>query len=206
MYHQSRRKPSNEIFLYEAVTNGDLRRVKQLIDIIDIGDRSSSNFTYTILKKAILKAAKYGRESVIQHLISCMPLLMLIKIEDENNRTPLHISADRGHLRIVTHLLAEGVDIEAKDQEDMTPLHYAARYGKKAVVELLLQNGAKINAKDTNQWTPLHFAATYGHLGVVKYLRGKGAKIDTPNAINLTTPLHLAVENDNISVVAYLFT
>lgn len=55
----------------------------------------------------------------------------------------LHWASDRGHLKVVEHLLeAAGVEIDVLDDERQTPLHYAVACDHLEVIEYLLKRGA----------------------------------------------------------------
>jgi ankyrin repeat protein len=64
--------------------------------------------------------------------------------------TPLpHDASWEGHDSVVTLLLENGADVNAKDNDsgDM-PLHLASWKGHQAVVSILLEKGANVDAKD----------------------------------------------------------
>ncbi len=56
----------------------------------------------------------------------------------------LHVACSRGHDDIVSYLLTQGCDLNARTMEtEDTPLHVASRWGHPSTVELLLRNGAQ---------------------------------------------------------------
>ena len=79
-----------------------------------------------------------------------------------NNRTPLHIAAEKNSKEIGEILILNGADINAKtkitvsrskkpwlsenDVDGQTPLHYAAEKNATRIGELLISKGANINA------------------------------------------------------------
>jgi len=78
------------------------------------------------------------------------------------SRTPLHIAAYRGNLKIVEALLNAKAEVNAKeDQTSATPLHFAAA-GRPAIVALLLQANADIEA-EAHDRRSLSFRALFGH-------------------------------------------
>jgi len=69
----------------------------------------------------------------------------------------LHLSAEKGHLNIVSYLVNQKADINSmaygygkKYEIDGTPLHWAANNGHLCVVEYLVNQKADINAKNTS--------------------------------------------------------
>lgn len=51
-----------------------------------------------------------------------------LSMEDYDGRTPLHIAACEGHLKLVQYLLSQGATVYAKDRYGNTPLRNAVRF------------------------------------------------------------------------------
>ena len=64
-----------------------------------------------------------------------------------HDQTPLHVAAFLEYTEIVTFLIRQGADIEARSHQ-LTPLHLAARWGRAEIVSELLKLGADVRAKD----------------------------------------------------------
>ncbi|TYZ59548.1 hypothetical protein PybrP1_013049, partial [[Pythium] brassicae (nom. inval.)] len=102
----------------------------------------------------------------------------------KRSRAPLRVSADAGFTKIVTLLLENGADIEARSDAvpRLTALHFAALKGHRDTVAALLGRGASVDASTTHLWTPLHYAARHGHEGVVVELLSRGASVHARSA------------------------
>jgi ankyrin repeat protein len=48
---------------------------------------------------------------------------------DNEGKTPLHMSAEGGHLKICEYIMDHLQNKSPKDNDDWTPLHYAANAG-----------------------------------------------------------------------------
>ncbi len=137
----------------------------------------------------------------------------------EEDATPLHIAAARGHLAVVDLLLAQKKDIavDQKDYRGRTALHCAAHgplarlnhsnqsiEAYKKIVEHLLTSGkASINATDRESNTALHNAVEYSNAPLVAVLCERGAKVQLQNTEH-KTPLTIATENGNREIVIQL--
>lgn len=60
----------------------------------------------------------------------------------------LTLAANHGHARLVTHLVAAGLDLEGRGQSSQTPLLWAAQHGHHQVLVILLTAGANPHATD----------------------------------------------------------
>lgn len=93
--------------------------------------------------------------------------------------SPLIFAAQNGDIDTVTHLLADGADMEYAAPPGMTALLVAMGARKLRVAELLLaKGGADVAAKDRNGNTLLHNAAQLGDLEMAKALIAKGADVN----------------------------
>lgn len=99
---------------------------------------------------------------------------ILREASDGEGSRPLHVAAKRGMATMVSLLLDNGSDIEAKDNWGRTSLIDAAMLNRLEIVELLLERGADITIKDVKGMTALHWAAEHNHLSVLKVLLMKG--------------------------------
>jgi len=111
----------------------------------------------------IHEAAGAGDLAKVKALLKDNPNLVFSK--DNNDETPLHWAASRGHKDVAELLLANKAGVDARDNHGQTPLHAAAIGGHKDLAELLLASKAEVNGKDNAGDTPLHLAAFYGHKG-----------------------------------------
>ncbi|KAG5466302.1 hypothetical protein LSCM4_01448 [Leishmania orientalis] len=93
-----------------------------------------------------------------------------IDAADGEGWTPLHYAADRGHADVVTALLDEGANVNARDAAKRTPMHLAALSGRTDAVAVLLLNGASKTAKNVAGMTPADCAKEAGQAAVLALL------------------------------------
>ncbi len=182
-------------------------------------------------------ACTQGNLKAVQKLLvdyEQMPSVIkkIVNANDNYKRTPLHITAKKGHLPIVKYLVSMGAYVNAKDGYGYTPLHHAARYGHLKVVKYLLDVardltrkfikkldnelnkqqtnnmcdllvGQYINAINKYNCTALHYAADNGHLEIVKLLIANDADVNAKDNTGYT-PLHWAAMHGHLDIVKFL--
>lgn len=107
------------------------------------------------------------------------------------NRTPLHVAAQKGIIESVTLLINAGANPNAQDCNGYTPLHWAILCRHTAVALSLIENGANVDVSDADGKTPLHLAATIGDSKIIHALIDVGANTNATTR-NQFTPLHFA--------------
>eukprot|EP00929_Paragymnodinium_shiwhaense_P001499 TRINITY_DN101725_c0_g1_i1.p1 TRINITY_DN101725_c0_g1~~TRINITY_DN101725_c0_g1_i1.p1 ORF type:complete len:338 (-),score=60.78 TRINITY_DN101725_c0_g1_i1:242-1255(-) len=75
-----------------------------------------------------------------------------------SGKSPLAISAERGHIGCVQELLAKKADVHQANQDGTSALMCAAHRAETEVVLYLLDRNAASNATDVEGWTPLIYA------------------------------------------------
>ena len=149
----------------------------------------------------IRDAAGAGNLAKVKALLKDNPDLVFSK--DNDDETPLHWAASRGHKDVAELLLANKAEVNAKDNGGSTPLHAAAGGGHKDVAELLLASKAEVNAKDNGGSTPLHYAAFGGYKDVAQLLLANKAEVDAKDNRG-RTPLQRAAVTGHRDVAELL--
>ena len=103
-----------------------------------------------------------------------------------DDKTPLHVASQEGHIEAVHVLLDHGAHVNSQDYTNWIPLHIASRMGNLKVVELLIEHNSTLNAQSDFDSSPVYMAAQFGHLEVVRLLGDRGADVHLRGDINLT--------------------
>lgn len=99
------------------------------------------------------------------------PATALIKTDFE-----LFLEAiDDGNMRLVTHFLELGVDVNGLSNNGSTPLMVAASEDRPEIARLLIDKGAKVNFVNPDGWTALTKAAAEGAYATAVVLLDAGA-------------------------------
>ena len=127
-------------------------------------------------EKQIIKAAKAGEVATVKRLVEGDRSLLYARDTDQS--TPLHCAAWKGHVEVVTLLLALGADVNAQNTNEHwgnTPLHAAAHGNQSAVAEILITNGANLEAEYGPGRTPLRETEAHNAKSVANLLKKHGA-------------------------------
>ena len=110
-----------------------------------------------------------------------------------DDRTPLHVASEEGHLDAVHVLLDHGADVNSQNFVNWVPLHFASDGGNLKVVQLLLEYGATLNARSIYNSSPVYLASKSGHLEVVRLLCDHRADVHIrAGAFQGLTPFQIA--------------
>jgi len=137
--------------LFEACRNGEVSKVKKLVNPQNVNARDTAGRKSSPLHFA----AGFGRRDVVEHLIATGAN---VHARDDGGLIPLHNACSFGHAEVVQLLLSAGADPNARDNWNYTPLHEAAIKGKIDVCIVLLQHDADHNVRNAEGKTPLDVA------------------------------------------------
>ena len=98
-------------------------------------------------------------------------------VDAQSGRSALHKAAFWGHVHVVKHLLANGVEVNRLDYTGDTPLHDASRFGHTRIVVALLEAGADLTIKNKDGLTAHAIAAEHGKMAVESVLNKCAAKV-----------------------------
>ncbi|CAG9467052.1 unnamed protein product [Pedinophyceae sp. YPF-701] len=123
-------------------------------------------------------ASYMGHEEVVEVLLGLQPTAAFVgQVEQQSNRTCLHIAARRGNVGIV-HRLANypGPHVTTSDRSGCTPLLVALRHGQAGAARALVASG-RADAKDVDSRgrSALHHAAKIGDPALLAALLRAGA-------------------------------
>uniref|UniRef100_A0A8C7IM23 Poly [ADP-ribose] polymerase n=1 Tax=Oncorhynchus kisutch TaxID=8019 RepID=A0A8C7IM23_ONCKI len=203
--------------LFEACRNGDVSRVKRLVDSVNVNAKDMAGRKSTPLHFA----AGFGRKDVVEHLLQTGAN---VHARDDGGLIPLHNACSFGHAEVVSLLLCQGADSNARDNWNYTPLHEAAIKGKIDVCIVLLQHGADPNIRNTDGKSALDLAdpsakavltGEYKKDELLEAARSgneeKLMALLTPLNVNChasdgrkSTPLHLAAGYNRVRIVQLL--
>lgn len=208
--------------LFEASENGELGRVRQLVEkdpaLLRAEDRLGWN--------ALSYAAWAGRKEVYDYLrgqggsaslfaeAALGPFPAFVQrlkarpaaVRDRDSReraTALGWAARSGNREACLFLLSQGADVNAADRSGDRPLHAAAGRGDAELARELLQAGAEPAAAGEGGATPLHRACARGSFELVELLLDRGAPLAATDRAG-DTPLHTAAAAGRSEICEYL--
>uniref|UniRef100_A0A158PNG3 ANK_REP_REGION domain-containing protein n=1 Tax=Anisakis simplex TaxID=6269 RepID=A0A158PNG3_ANISI len=150
---------------------------------------------------ALHEVACNGDEKALKIMIK---LQADANIHDQEDRTPLHVAAERGHTQVAEMLIDKfGGSIGARTRDGSTLLHIAALYGHADTALAFLKRGVPLYMPNKRGAVGLHSAAAAGFTDVVRMLILRGTNVDIRTRDNYTA-LHVAVQSGRASVVETL--
>lgn len=84
--------------------------------------------------------------------------------------TPLWVTAQGGHVKVLIELLRQGADVAMRDPEGRNAIMIASEGGHQHVVKVLLGQNADTRLMDYRGRTAAFMAAEHGHLEVLQVL------------------------------------
>ncbi|XP_039130395.1 ankyrin repeat-containing protein At5g02620-like [Dioscorea cayenensis subsp. rotundata] len=195
--------------LYQAVTQGNVQRLKSLADKEPklLLSRTPNENT------ALHIAAKQGHKEVADEIISRDNTLLSMRNKDGD--TPLHIAVRTTHTDVASLLINftknYPADIELGEKplhqinnKDNTVLHDAVSSKNIKIVKELLEADPELrHSLNKENESPLHIAAYEGFLEIVDAFLKFDLVVPT-EALDTGTPLHLAAFGGHIKIVEKL--
>ncbi|XP_034714693.1 60 kDa lysophospholipase isoform X3 [Etheostoma cragini] len=127
-----------------------------------------------------------------------------LSLGDYDGRTPLHVAACEGNLKLVEYLLGQGATVYAKDRYGDTPLSNAVRFRNKDVVKLLRKTGAHFSKEELDEaGTKLCSLAANADLDGLEIWSLAGADLNKPG-YDGQAAIGAAQTAGNQEVVAFL--
>ncbi len=150
-------------------------------------------------------AAEKGDLAKVQSLLAEHPELANATTGLQQKR-PLHLAVEGGHLDVVAELLARGADPNGNGRTGtgQSPLEVAAGRNDTGIMKLLFAHGVQIPAFSRNGMGhrgPLSMAAMGGHNDAIQLLVDHGAIINPKEG---DTPLQIAAVNGHVDTVKLL--
>lgn len=134
--------------------------------------------------------------------------LMMIPPNKKTEKLIWEISHSKTiNIDLVNALIVMGADLSWEGEYGGTPLYSAVSNNKKEIVQMLLEAGADPNQKSKGRFSPLisAFDKYRPNLEIIKLLFEHGADPNIQDSDG-TTPLHIAVMNDNPEITELLLT
>lgn len=183
-----------------AVVNGNLKCVEELVRNVDINRMNSNGMTPLSI------AISNGHVALVRLLLEYGVDVNVESYCQMESRYEIPLATSvRLMQREITELLLleENCKMEGVEYGDgKSPLQWAAYYGDIGLAEVLLRNGANIDYVGPCLYTCLHYATIADQSEMVLWLLKNGAKL-TLNGDDRTA-LHIASVRGNLSIVNHL--
>ncbi|CZS75245.1 unnamed protein product [Fusarium graminearum] len=151
-----------------------------------------SNALYKLLEEAI--DDNDAMRNINLHWESLKPMVNNPS-PDKENKTPLHLAAEKGFKSVVKKLLDDGAaNASLGDEDGWRPIHFACSTGRTTVIDELLSHGADPKLTDKRGRNLLHIASTCGQIATFQHIVEQYPELlEQKTTRSGMTPLHLAV-------------
>ncbi|XP_048248341.1 serine/threonine-protein phosphatase 6 regulatory ankyrin repeat subunit B-like isoform X2 [Haliotis rufescens] len=139
-----------------------------------------------------------GNKAIVQHLVSPSN----INTRGHHGRTPVMMSALKGHQSVFDLLVSKQADLTLVDNDGDNILHHACEGGNKAIVQHLV-SPSNINIRGHHGRTPVMMSALKGDQSVFDLLVSKQADLTLVDKHG-NHALHIACEGGNKAIVQHL--
>lgn len=188
--------------LYYCSLSGSEKGVNRLVNM-GANVSGTDNYGYTPL----IASAIGNNTQIAFYLINVGSNMEALANKKSKNlwQSVIHFTAKYGSVALLSRLLSEGFQYEARDFKGNSPFGLACGFGNMPVVKYMLENGyGRTTVKNLNGTIPLMMAASSGHVDVIKILLRYG-----PNELNMrdtkgNTALHYGALNGEMESVDIL--
>lgn len=194
-------QPSLALLKY-AVRTGSLAPLRALTSGTDLleearfDDDKNPRFAHAM--------ARFGRAEMLAHCARLGVDVLSARLHP-NDSTPLHLSAQEGHLgccRVICTV--EGFVPDVRSKCGATALVLAALGGHDPVCKYLVGTGASVNGRTNGGLTPVMCASARGRSTTVALLAALGADVAAASS-NGGSAMHMAAKNGHACSVKMLF-
>ncbi|CEF71982.1 unnamed protein product [Fusarium graminearum] len=114
---------------------------------------------------------------------------------NDENKTPLHLAAEKGFKSVVKKLLEEAAaDPSLGDEDGWRPLHFACSAGHTTVMDELISHNADPEVTERFGRNLLHIAGIYGQIAAFNHIAERYIQLlERTTTKSRMTPLHSAV-------------
>ncbi|MEI6190957.1 MAG: ankyrin repeat domain-containing protein [bacterium] len=155
--------------IFKSIVNDDGDKILSLIKSgakVDEADKNGQN----ALMFATTLNCPYSFQTLLDNGAN-------VNFADKKGKTVLMyaVEAKQQNMDMISLLIKNGANVDAKNTSEWTALHYAATVGNVPAINLLVKSGANINARKDSGATPLIVATLTSHVDVMKILLDLGA-------------------------------
>ena len=189
--------------IHYAALGGSIKLLDHLV-CLGLNVNAFDNGKNSILHKA---CETPNNDEMVEHLTKKYPKLKYHL--NERGESALHRAASGGSIRVIEHLISEGLDVNKCDNNGYNVLHLACLRAptdkKLSLVKHLIENYSSLqHVRTTLGASELHYAARGGSVDVLEYILGLGYDVSDKGAGGETI-LHCACrEADNENMVIHL--
>ncbi|KAG8435111.1 hypothetical protein GDO86_013167 [Hymenochirus boettgeri] len=162
----------------------------------------------TPLHLAIIHEQVTVFQQLVQVILS-IPNQQILNMSNHLQQTPLHLGVITKQYEVVAFLLKAGADPTILDRYGNSVLHLAVQAKDEKMLSVLLKHPSVcqsnvLNTPDYHGLCPVHWCVKMKHEKCLELLVKGGANVNGAERKSGRSPLHIAVEMDNLNMATFL--
>jgi ankyrin repeat protein len=166
---------------------------------LDMVDQDGRSILFLPIKLGFIDVLK-----LLLHFNKITIGISLVDMKDVKGNIPLHYAITFKNIEAVNLLIKNNSNVNYTDNNKLNALHHAINSKNIEICSAILNTNVDINSTNKMGENALHLACNFQLVEIVKLLVDKGININAQDLEHEFTPLHYAINLNNLNITEYL--